>query len=141
VLDEDAAPPKKGHSLLNFRTMSVVAKRSPISATADHLFYQGTGLSLGLETMSLDLGLCLGTESRSLGLEETSFDNMSEIFYGREEILAKVTRGLLLRTMLTIVYCAVVRAVQKTSLTSTMQSLSLCASSDVAGFDSSSSNL
>ena len=88
MLDEDPAPPKKGHSLLNFRPMSVVAKRSSISATADHLFYQGTGLSLGVETMSLDLGLCLGTESRSLGLEETSFDNMSEIFYDRDEILA-----------------------------------------------------
>jgi len=38
VLDgETARPsPKKGHSP-NFRPMSIVAKRSPISATAEHL--------------------------------------------------------------------------------------------------------
>jgi len=43
VLDEDPAPPPKGHSPLpNFRPMSVVAKRSPISATAEHLIYLQT---------------------------------------------------------------------------------------------------
>jgi len=36
VLDGDPAPPK-GHSSLNFRPMSVVAKLSPISATAERL--------------------------------------------------------------------------------------------------------
>jgi len=35
-------PQKSGHSPYpNFRPMSVVAKRSPISATAEHLFYYG----------------------------------------------------------------------------------------------------
>jgi len=39
VLDRDPAPlPKKGH-IPNFRPMSVVAKRSPIPATAELLFY------------------------------------------------------------------------------------------------------
>jgi len=37
VLDGDPAPPK-GRSP-NFRPMSIMAKRSPISATAEHLFY------------------------------------------------------------------------------------------------------
>jgi len=32
-----APSPKKGHSLPNFRPMSIVAKRSPISTTAEHL--------------------------------------------------------------------------------------------------------
>jgi len=36
VLDGDPAPPKKGRTA--FRPMSVVAKRSPISATAEFLF-------------------------------------------------------------------------------------------------------
>ena len=39
VLDGDPAPlPKKGHAP-NFRPMSIVAKRSPISATAEHLLF------------------------------------------------------------------------------------------------------
>ena len=34
-----SCPSQKGHSpSLNFRPMSIVAKRSPISATAEHLF-------------------------------------------------------------------------------------------------------
>jgi len=37
VLDGDPAPPK-GAQPPNFRPMSVVAKRSPISATGEHLF-------------------------------------------------------------------------------------------------------
>jgi len=37
VLDGDPAPPKKG-TAPNFRSMSIVAKRSPISVTAEHLF-------------------------------------------------------------------------------------------------------
>jgi len=41
VLDGDSAPPpqkkKKGYSPPNFRPMSIVAKRSPISAIAEHL--------------------------------------------------------------------------------------------------------
>ena len=36
VFDGDPAP-SKGHSIPIFRPMSVVAKRSPISATAEHL--------------------------------------------------------------------------------------------------------
>jgi len=42
VLDGDpalAAPPlPKGHSPPDLRSMSIVAKRSPISSTAEHLF-------------------------------------------------------------------------------------------------------
>jgi len=38
VLDEDPAHPKKEHSTPNFRPMSTVDERSPISATAEHLF-------------------------------------------------------------------------------------------------------
>ena len=38
VLDGDPAPPEKGHTP-NFRPMSVVAKRSPISATAELLLW------------------------------------------------------------------------------------------------------
>jgi len=39
VLDGDPAPPPlKGHSLPSFWSMSVVAKQSPISATAEHFF-------------------------------------------------------------------------------------------------------
>ena len=38
VLDGDQAPPKNtGTALPNFRPVFVVAKRSPISATAEHL--------------------------------------------------------------------------------------------------------
>jgi len=37
VLDGDPAPPKKGHSTGTFRPVSIVGKRSPISATAEHL--------------------------------------------------------------------------------------------------------
>jgi len=33
------SPPPKGRSPPNFRPMSIMAKRSPISATAEHLFY------------------------------------------------------------------------------------------------------
>jgi len=39
VLDGDPAPPKRG-TAPNFRPMSIVAKRSPISATAQHLLVQ-----------------------------------------------------------------------------------------------------
>jgi len=38
VLDGDPAPLNKGHSTPSYRPMSVVAKRSPISATAELLF-------------------------------------------------------------------------------------------------------
>jgi len=39
VLDGDPAPPKRGTAPLpDFRPMSIVAKRSPISATAELLF-------------------------------------------------------------------------------------------------------
>ena len=47
MLDGDqASPPKKGHSSPSptFRLMSVVAKRSPISATAELLFHDVFGL-------------------------------------------------------------------------------------------------
>jgi len=38
VLHEDPAhPPPKSGTVPNFRAMSIVAKRSPISATAEHL--------------------------------------------------------------------------------------------------------
>ena len=37
VLDEDPAPPKGVQQPPSFRPMSIVAKRSPISATAEHL--------------------------------------------------------------------------------------------------------
>ena len=40
VLDGDLALPRKGHSSpLSFRPMSIVARRSPISTTTEHLFY------------------------------------------------------------------------------------------------------
>jgi len=38
VLDGDQGPLPKGAQPPNFRPMSIVAKRSPISATAEHLF-------------------------------------------------------------------------------------------------------
>jgi len=38
VLDGNPAPPKKGGTPRNRRPMSIVAKRSPISATAELLF-------------------------------------------------------------------------------------------------------
>jgi len=38
VLDGDLALPKKEHSTSTFRPMSIVAKRSPISATAGQLY-------------------------------------------------------------------------------------------------------
>ena len=38
VLDGDPAPLPKGAQPLSFRPMSVVAKRSPISATVEHLY-------------------------------------------------------------------------------------------------------
>jgi len=37
VLDGDPAPPKQGHSSPHFRLVSIVDKRSPISATVEHL--------------------------------------------------------------------------------------------------------
>jgi len=37
VLHGDPAPPPKQGTYPNFRPMSIVAKRSPISATAEHL--------------------------------------------------------------------------------------------------------
>jgi len=39
VLDGDIAPSERGTETPSFRSMSIVAKRSPISATAQHLFY------------------------------------------------------------------------------------------------------
>ena len=40
VLDGDPAPPRKwAHQPLAFRSMSIVAKRSPISTTAELLLY------------------------------------------------------------------------------------------------------
>jgi len=39
VLDGDPEPLKRGAALPNFRPVSIVAKRSPVSATAEHLFY------------------------------------------------------------------------------------------------------
>ena len=43
VLDGDPAPcPRKGHSSsVSFRSMYIVAKQLPISATAEHLFVTG----------------------------------------------------------------------------------------------------
>jgi len=38
VLDGDPAPPRG--TAPNFRPMSIMAKRSPISATAEHLYYR-----------------------------------------------------------------------------------------------------
>jgi len=38
VLDGYPAPPKMGTAPLTFRPMSIMAKRSPISATAEHLY-------------------------------------------------------------------------------------------------------
>jgi len=38
VLDGDAPPPSQRGIASNFRPMSIVAKRSPISATAEHLY-------------------------------------------------------------------------------------------------------
>jgi len=37
VLDKDSAPPERGTAAPSFRPMCIVAKRSPISATAEHL--------------------------------------------------------------------------------------------------------
>ena len=42
VLDADPAPPKEGSTASNFRPMSIVAKWSPISATAELLFPAAT---------------------------------------------------------------------------------------------------
>jgi len=39
VLDEDPFPPERGTAVPSLRSMSTVAKRSPISATAELLFY------------------------------------------------------------------------------------------------------
>jgi len=42
VLDGDPVPPSpKGHSPPNLWLTSIVAKRSPISATVEHLFIRG----------------------------------------------------------------------------------------------------
>jgi len=41
-LSGDRAPQRKGHSSPHFRPMSIVAKRSPISATAELLLYKAT---------------------------------------------------------------------------------------------------
>jgi len=38
VLDGDPAPPERGTGAPSFWPMSIVAKRSPISATTEHLF-------------------------------------------------------------------------------------------------------
>jgi len=45
VLDGDPAPPKKGHSSPTFRPMSIVAKRSAISATAEYLLNECNNLT------------------------------------------------------------------------------------------------
>jgi len=39
VLHGDPAPHRKGHSTPSFQPVSIVAKRSPISATAEHLCF------------------------------------------------------------------------------------------------------
>jgi len=41
VLDEDPAPPKGAQQPPSFWPMSILAKRSQISATAEHLFQTG----------------------------------------------------------------------------------------------------
>jgi len=38
VLDGDPAPPEGGTAAPSFQPMSIVTKRSPISATAEHLY-------------------------------------------------------------------------------------------------------
>ena len=59
VLDADAAPPQKGSTAPNFRPMSIVAKRSPISATAERLYIrlweQVIGLYLAAIAKQIDL--------------------------------------------------------------------------------------
>jgi len=45
MLDGDPAPPEKGHSTPTFRLMSIVAKKWPISATAQLLFYYRSVIS------------------------------------------------------------------------------------------------
>jgi len=49
VLHGDQAPPPKRGAAPNFRPMSIVAKRSPISATAQHLFTLAQLLSFPLD--------------------------------------------------------------------------------------------
>jgi len=43
VLDGDSAPQKRGHISPTFRPMSIVAKRSPVSATAELLLRYASG--------------------------------------------------------------------------------------------------
>jgi len=48
MLDEDAAsPPKRSTAAPGFRPLSIVAKWSPISATAEHLFHYCANRSAG----------------------------------------------------------------------------------------------
>jgi len=63
VLDGDSASLKRGHSTPSFQPMSIVAKRSPISATAELLLFFCFAFSytrvqlLGVSTV----WLCYGT--------------------------------------------------------------------------------
>jgi len=50
--------PQKGGTAPNFRLMSIVAKRSPISATAEHLSYRCYQLSNTSQTTSLSSAVC-----------------------------------------------------------------------------------
>ena len=55
VLDGDPAPlPNKGGTAPNFRPISIVAKWSPISATAEHLFKMSAVRHLGFVSRVLD---------------------------------------------------------------------------------------
>jgi len=60
VLDGDPTPPqKRGTAPTNFRPMSVVAKRPPISATAEHLLHHYTkGITRHSGNMLRVWGLC-----------------------------------------------------------------------------------
>ena len=54
VLHEDpASPPKRGTAAPTFRPMSIVAKRSPISATAEHLSLSPYGHAVHRVTVTL----------------------------------------------------------------------------------------
>jgi len=55
ALDGDPAPPFPRGRAPSFRPMSTVAKRSPISATAEHLFYFGVRST----ATSVSVGVCL----------------------------------------------------------------------------------
>jgi len=71
------SPSKKGQHVPNLRPMSILAKRSPISANAEHLYKRATKLSVLLTYVSSVAGHAAESVVLSLRFASTQLDRIS----------------------------------------------------------------